>query len=235
MRPMFFAHTTAFLIASSLCASLPAIAQLPIAGTNSGIFVNPLPGSATTTGVGTNAFTFGNDLSGMGPNRFTFNAIPFNTQTEADFLVGTFTYFNGTSTSGTQIDSVDLRIGSNFTTPPAGLQVSTFGLNVISTPNTGTPDENADAVLLPSSYSSTIFMIGGTQYTLQLLGFRNVVGDGFLTSSNTRLNAREISTVSAQLFGRVTSNLTGVPEPGTLALLGAAGIAAMLLRRRRKA
>jgi hypothetical protein len=230
----FYVIASAALMAAPFC--LPAQA-LPIAGTTSGVFVNPLPTGSTTTGVETNDLTFG-DATGFatGPNRFTFSALPFNTQTDTDFQVGTFTYFNGTTLAGTTIDAIDLQVGLDFTTPSAGLQTSSFGLDVITTTNTGVPDLDADAVLLPNSFSSTIFMLGDTEYTLQLLGFRNVEGDGFLTSTNTRLNVREGATASAQLFGRVTADLpetpTSVPEP--LSILSLFGIASAALPLRRK-
>jgi hypothetical protein len=217
--------------------ALPAQA-LPIEGAASGVFVNSSPAGTTTTGAGTDNFTFGDPSNfGTGPNRFTFNPVPFNTATETDFLVGTFTYFNGTVLASTGIDSVDLQVGLNFTTPPAGLQTSSFNLDVIQTLNVGTPDENADAVLLPSGFSSTIFTLGGLRYTLQLLGFDNVVGDGFLTSTNTRLSVREGGTATAQLFGRVTADLpptntTTVPEP--VSILSLLSLASATLIRRRK-
>jgi len=231
---LFYTSVSSVLVALSPLCSLSALAQLPIEGTTSGVFVNPVPISATTTGIGTNNFTFGAPVPTA--SRFTFAAVPFNTQTENDFLLGTFTYVNGESTQGTSIDFVDLQIGLNFATPSVGLQTSSFSLNSIRTPNVGTPNENADFVLLPSSFSPTIFTLSDTQYTLQLLGFRNVVGDGFLTSTGTQLRVRENSTASAQLFGRVTSDLTGipttVPEPSSILSLIGTAVSALLLRRK---
>jgi hypothetical protein len=231
---LFYASASTVLLALSPLCSLSVLAQLPIEGTTSGVFVNPVPISATTTGVGTNNFTFG--ASSPTVNRFTFAAVPFNTQTGNDFLLGTFTYVNGATVAGTTIDFVDLQIGLNFTTPSVGLQTSSFSLNSISTLNVGTPNENADFVLLPSSFSPSVFTLSDTQYTLQLLGFRNVMGDGFLTSTNMQLHVREDSRASAQLFGRVTSDLTGtpttVPEPSSILSLIGTAISALLLRRK---
>jgi len=231
---LFYASASTALLALSPLCSLPVLAQLPIEGTVNGVFVNPLPVSATTTGVGTNNFTFGEAFPT--PSRFTFTAVPFNTQTGNDFLLGTFTYVNGESLIGTLIDFVDLQIGLNFTTPSVGLQTSSFSLNSISTPNGGTPDEDADFVLIPSSFPSTVFTLSDTQYTLQLRGFRNVVGDSFLISTGTQLHVRENFTASAQLFGRVTSDLIGVPttvpEPSSILSLIGTVVFALLLRRK---
>jgi len=231
---LFYASASTVLLALSPLCSLSVLAQLPIEGTASGVFVNPVPIRATTTGLGTNNFTFGDPSPTV--SRFTFAGVPFNTQIDNDFLLGTFTYVNGENVSGTTIDFVDLQIGLNFTTPSLGLQTSSFSLNSINTLNSGTPNEDADFVLLPSSFSPSVFTLSDTQYTLQLLGFRNVVGDGFLTSTDTQLQVRENFTASAQLFGRVTSDLAGVPtnvpEPSSILSLIGTAISALLLRRK---
>lgn len=220
-----------------LLAAASAQAQLPIDGTTSGIFVNPLPGTATTTGVGTSTFTFGNASSTPpGPSKLIFTPTSFSTDTETDFFIGSFSFYNGTVFQGTDINTVDLQVGLNFTTPAVGNKTSTFTLSAINNPNTNDPDASADAILLPNSFSNATFEVSGTQYTLELLGFRNVVGDGFLTSDSTKLNVREGSTATAELWGRVTATFPGaVPEPGTWALLGGmtAGFGLMWLRRRK--
>jgi len=215
-RPLY--HSALVALATVLPFSVLPAQALPIKGTANGIFIDPLPTSAAISGIGTNDILFG-DPFGTHPNHFRFDTVPFDTTTNTDFLIGTFTYFNGITLGGTTLTTVKLQVGLDFLTPAIGLQTSNLGLDVITTFNNGTADENADAVLLPSSFSSTIFSSGGTQYTLQLLVFNNVVGDGFLTSNNTRLNVREGSTAKAQLFGRITANQKSVPEPVSILAL----------------
>ena len=212
---------------------------MSVSGTTSGIFVNPNPsgGSIVTTGVGTSNFTWG-DGSPPPPNSLSFAAAPFSTTTETPFKIGTLTYFNGTTVSGTTPNSIDLKITLNFGTPPAGNQSSSFTLMLDSTPNTGTPQQNADYVYFPSAFSNTTFMIGGTTYTLKLTGFQNVRGvAGFLGSNgNTEFHVEEGGTASADLYGVVTSNLSGIaPEPVHVRprRRGACGLIAYGLRRRR--
>jgi len=207
-----------------------------IAGTSSAIFVNPLPPGSFVTGVGTSTFSYGDPTRfPTGPSRLSFIGGAFGTVTEADFRIGTLTFFNGTVDPPVP-DTVDLRTQLNFTTPPTGTQNSDFRLQLISTPNVGNADENADAVVFPTAFSSTVFTFGTTQYTVQLLGFRNIVGDGFLTSDSFRLNVRENASASAELFGRVTANVPhAVPGPANLHLLCVgAGLLFGYYRLRRK-
>lgn len=209
-----------------------------IIGSASGTFVNPLP-NVNNSGAGTSTFRWGHAASlGDVRNRLKFTGTSFNTATETDFLLGTLEFRNGTVLNEPLPSTVDLSVALNFTTPPAGaLPPSNFTLGLYSTPNTGTPDQNADYVYLPSAFSTTTFTIGSTVYTLQILGFRNIVGDGYLNSSATELHVREDGTATAELWGRVTSylppNLSPVPEPATMTSL-CIGLVVMAGYRRRR-
>jgi hypothetical protein len=225
----------ALLVPAVLLLSCPAVAQIPIQGSTAVTFQNPQPPSATTTGVGTNDFTWGLGANGSLPNRLTFTAVPFNTSTGSEFKVGSLAYFNGTVFNNTDATSVDLRTTMNFTTPALGIQNFVFPLQLISTPNNFVdPDADADYVRFPSSFPATGFPIGSTLYTLQLLGFRNVQGDGFLVSNANELHVREQGTASAELWASVTPlTPSSVPEPGLLSwLAGSAflGVRAALRR-----
>jgi PEP-CTERM motif len=214
-----------------------------IVGTSSGIFVNPDPtgGSIVVTGVGTSTFTWGAG-DPPPPNSMSFVGSSFSTTTETPFKIGTLTYFNGTTDLGSTPNSVNLSVGLHFTAPPAGTQSSAFTLGLVSTTNTSDPIASADYVYFPSGFSSTIFSINGTNYTLMLTGFENVHGSaGFLGSNNnTEFHVEEGGTASADLYGEVTANLTGVigaPEPSTfvIGVLGAGGMIGFGIRRRRNA
>ena len=220
---------------AALVLSVPSLAAaIPITGMSNGVFLNPLPVTAVTTGVGTSSFTFGTASPGLTTGSLDFVGLPFGTDTETDFQIGTLTYHNGTLAVGTEATSVDLQVGLTFTTPPVGTEAFTFGLSIINTINDPSdPDASADFLILPVGFSSSVFMFGGTAYTLEILGFRNVVGDGFLTSSDTQFHVREELSASAELWGRVTADIPGaIPEPGTLLLLGS-GLLASFWRRRR--
>jgi hypothetical protein len=186
------------------------------------------------TGVGTSTFTWG-DSSAFGgpPNKLSFTGDAFSSAFETKFKVGTLSYFNGTTTNGTTADTVDLALALNFTAPALGNVSGNYGFLLNSTPNSGTPDQNADFVSLPSLFSATSFLIGSTEYRVKLTGFENVVGDGFLASTATEFHVREGGTATADLYAVVTT--APVPEPETYALmLAGLGVVGMMARRRRQ-
>ena len=211
-RYLLRAHWTGAALFSMLLVSGIARGDI-IDGTSSGIFVNPVPsgGSIVVTGVNTSTFTWGQGDPAP-PNSLSFVGSSFSSTTETPFKIGTLTYFNGTTTSGTVPNTVNLSVGLHFTTPPAGTQSSAFTLGLVSSPNTSDPIASADYVYFPSGFSSTIFSINGTSYTLMLTGFENVQGSaGFLGSNNnTQFHVEEGGTASADLYGEVTANLSGV-------------------------
>ena len=224
-RLAFMASVAALLVAA------PAIAA-DVTGSTSATFVNPGPVGTVTTGVGTNVFTYG---MGSPPNELTFTGSTFSSPIETPFKVGSLYYYNGSTTVGTTPDSVDLSLSLNFTSPALPTVVSTFALNLVSTPNSGTADQNADYVYFPSSFSSTSFLIGTTTYNIKLTGFGNIVGDGFLSSNSAELHVRENSSATADLFAIVTTQTAAgaVPEPATwLMMIVGMGAIGFVARRR---
>jgi hypothetical protein len=226
----------AIVAMAALTLGLPSLAlAVPINLSTSGVFSNPvLESSGVTTGVGTNFFTWGTPISGSSSSSLGFAGVPsFSTSTETNFLLGTLEYHNGRIQTASGATGVDLEITLTFTIPAVPDQTFVFGLVLVNTPNVSDPDAAADYVFLPSSFSSTTFMFGGTEYTLEVLGFQNVIGDGFLASSGTEFHVREDLGASAELWGRVTADIPEpIPEPTTLLLLGS-GLLGLFGRRRR--
>jgi len=230
----------AILATVATLGSAPAVAA-DVVGSASGVFSNPTPLATTFTGNGTNNFLYGDNTGQNSPqNQLTFTGTAFSSAFESPFIVGSLFYFNGTTGVGTNPTAVDLALTTNFSTPLLGNVLSTFGLSLIVTPNTSDPDASADFVVLPSTFSPTVFNISGTNYTVKLVGFGDVVGDGFLASSGTQLHVREGLSATADLFAVVTTDISGisggVPEPSTWAmmLLGFAGVGFMAYRRKSK-
>jgi len=228
----------ALAVATTLVAlgSVPACAT-DVSGSASGIFVNPQPAGATTIGIGTSDIKYGVGFGGSLPNDLTFAGTAFASPFETPFTIGTLSYFNGTTFQGTEPGAVDLAVTITFTAPNSlGAVLSTFTLSLNSTPNNGTPDQNADFIFFPSSFSTNVFDIGGTSYRVKLLGFDHIVGDGFLASNSNELHVREGSRATADLLAQVTSQAPAVPEPSTWAmmLLGFASIGFMAYRQESK-
>jgi PEP-CTERM motif len=228
----------AFGCVGTLLLTVPAAAQ--VAGSSTGIFDNfqPTGGTITTTGSGTSNVTYGVG-SGSPPNSLSFAGTSFSSPYSTPFDVGTLTYFNGATVSGTTPDYVDLVLNMAFTTPSQTVN-SAFTFHLVSTPNTTDPNASADYVYFPSAFSNTVFFIGSTEYTVELTGFGNFGGSGFLDANSTELHVLEGGTAHADLFAEVTSQIPSgvgsVPEPSTWAMmiLGFAGIGFMAYRRKSK-
>ncbi|HEY9651653.1 MAG TPA: choice-of-anchor K domain-containing protein [Coleofasciculaceae cyanobacterium] len=215
----------------SLTLSSNAQAQT-FAGNSSGTWGDPNPGANTSpqfSGVGTNTFTWGDPNGfGVGANQLIFNGNTFSAGIDTLFQVGDLTYFNGTTTIGTTVASVPLNVQLAFATPSVFSEVFSFDFNLVSTPNTGTPEQNADSVYPISSFGSRSFSFGGTDYTLQLTGFSQ---DGGATTVS-EFRVLEGATTTAAVFGRITAAPSkDVPEPATIGGLGLLGVYLMSRRR----
>jgi hypothetical protein len=206
-------------------------------GSSSGIFVNPTgPSGMVTTGVNSNFFTWGEPLiSGTNPNSLEFTGNNFSGFFETtEFKFGILNYFNGTIENGSQENTVNLETRLDFTVPTVFNKSFTFTFQLINTLNTGTPDENADSVMLNNAFDATqFFTIGVTDYTLQFTRFGNIGSGGFITTVD-QFHVYEGETASADLFGKITAQPHGVFEPSSLFLLGAGLLGLAGLRRKNR-
>ncbi|MDA0811836.1 MAG: choice-of-anchor K domain-containing protein [Verrucomicrobia bacterium] len=176
-----------------------AISTMSPSGGVDAIFENPLGGDAmVVTGVGTPVFGWGEALF---PNSLQFRAGSYTGGVEREFDLGSLTYFNGTTTSGTTAERVSLAV----TLDTGGADEATtfvFQLELQSTPNTGNAFQNADIVRLPNPFSAEEIVVQGSTYRLQL-SFEAATAGG--VTELDRFFAIEGQTVSAVLRGRLTT------------------------------
>jgi len=231
----YLTKTIALATAVFAGGMLTAHAQ-PFSGSSSGIFNDPVGGvdnpAPVYTGMGSSSITFGDgDGYGTGPNALTFTGASFSTvPAETLFDVGTLNYFNGTTTTGTTLDSVGLNVSLTLTIPAVGAESFEFPLTITTTPNTGTDAQNADYITLPVA-SSTTFTVGADTYTLKL-SFGEFTGGGFIDPDDGTFRVYEGDSATAPVEGIITTDLSGVPDSGsTMLLLGGAGTLLCWLRR----
>ena len=144
---------------------------------------------------------WGDPASGAGPSSllFTAGATPRTFDTGDLFDVGVLTHFNNPIYNA--ITGATLTVSLSFSDPAGVNGAFPFSFQIIETPNTvdATPDD--DFIKFGTTVSSQTFTIGTTEYTLQLLGFRQ--GGVFVS----QFTSPELSMNSATLVGRITSNV----------------------------
>ncbi len=202
-------------------------------GSSEGVFINPTgPSGLVTTGTGTNQFTWGVG-SPPPPSSLEYVGSAFNVDENDSFIFGSLSYFNGTINGGTGATSVDLSTIFNFTSPSGISESFVYNLGLINSPNTSDPNSSADFVNFDNSVSSSFFSVGGTDFTLEFLGFGQLIGGGFTVEDSFHVLESESATVD--LIGRITSTpgTTTVPEPATFALL-TFGLVGIKLSRKNK-
>lgn len=164
------------------------------------------------------------EKSGLG---FTGSAPPnLNVVIGNAFEIGQLVHFNNPIPMGSELTSVDLTVDLDFL-EAAGTKSFTFKLLVNETLNsTGTSPADDDIISFPVSYPTETFDIGGTLYTLQLLGFGSNA-----SSLLDKFQSPEGGTNDTLLWGRITEP---VPLPGAF-LLGMLGLSVAGVKLRKHA
>jgi hypothetical protein len=147
---------------------------------------------------------------------------------EIAFELGQLRHFNN-PTTGNPMTSIQLNVPTVFSDPPVSPSFTfTFAIN--ETPNTtGDPYLDRDFIYFPSAFPTQTFDIGGTMYTLKLLGFGDNAGSLF-----SQFESNEGGTNATLLWGKITTEV--VPLPGAVWLLGSGllGLAGLRLRVRKR-
>ncbi|MBI4272030.1 MAG: THxN family PEP-CTERM protein [Candidatus Rokubacteria bacterium] len=212
-------------------AAVAPVAAGPLDITNiEGGWQNEVPlGSATivnAAGQGTDTIRWGTPLSGGTQSGYNFTPagdltpVPLGTP----FLLGTFQHINE-PIGAPVITGVQYFFSFSTNGIPAGLS-DTFNFAHNETPNAspcpaGSTSICDDVVTVSSVALNQLITVATDTFFFNLLGFSK---DGGVTIASTFLSP-EGGTNTAGLFGLVTSQPIGVPEPGALVLM-LAGLAA---------
>jgi hypothetical protein len=210
--------------AAVMAAVIPEAAQAGSLTVNSvqGTWGNVEGAGSTLVGNGTNEIRWGDPATQAGKSGLRFDgAFPpvADVNLDENFVLGTLTHFNF-PVYAPAATAADLTIALDL----AGtIEAFDFGFTIDETPNTsgacpafqqsGVPCD--DKITFNSDFSSSTFLVGSKEYTLQLIGFSST-NDGsnpvsqFITQENLANNAF--------LVGRLTSppDVESTPEPGTI-------------------
>lgn len=164
-------------------------------GTTNGIFDTIRPGIFTDeptfiNGEGTNKLEFGFPPNLI--NSFAFNGTSFETIPGKNFVLGTFTYDNGIVISSgdntTYTSNLTISTNSPFYSPINFNQSLSELISLVTTPNIGTPEENADIIFFPNLPNLGRFrVLEGQSATVELLGefgSLNLIGFGRVLSGS---------------------------------------------------
>jgi hypothetical protein len=149
-------------------------------------------------------FTWGTPAgSGNKHNELEFKGASFRrVAPDEEFELGTLSYYNGTTVSGTNATSVKILIDLNLSEPIVVKEPLSFTFNLLSTPNKGkSDDDDADYVYIPQVSSNFSTVIKGKTFAL-VLRFGEHSKNGFTTIDT--FHAHENKTLTGTIYGRLT-------------------------------
>ena len=138
------------------------------------------------------------------PNSMTFEGASFeNVEPETEFLIGTLTYYNGTTLVNTVADTVSLNVTLDLSSAGAVEELD-FEMSLESTMNHAwqSDDQNADFVRLNNVATQFTTVLNGQTYYL-VLSFGEHTPNGFTTINE--FHVHEGASATGNIYGRLTT------------------------------
>ena len=147
-------------------------------------------------------FNWGLPTKGSRQNSLTFTGDSFERiAPDQEFKLGTLSYYNGTTHTGTNATSVQFKIDLDLTIPGVNESLN-YTLKLLSTSNLGKdPDVDADYVWIPEVATSFQTIIKGKRFAL-FLRFGEHSKNGFTTIDT--FHAHEDKTLTGTIYGRLS-------------------------------
>ncbi len=190
----------------------------------SGVWNNATSNGSPPTnfsGGGTNEIHWGNPAGGSGNSGYVFtgDAPQNNLALDTPFDLGTFTHLNFPIT-GNALTSVDLNVSAMLDINGTVVSFSgTYHFLHDETPNIPTPQDpnccNDLVTFVNNVAQSTVFNIGGVDYTIGLIGFKTTPNGSLLQQFSTVENQSNTAT----LFAQISRPDVFVPEPSTYMIM----------------
>ncbi|MCX6620978.1 MAG: choice-of-anchor K domain-containing protein [Acidobacteria bacterium] len=218
------------------CFTPPADAGVtPFTGSTTGVWSDPVTAgnyidtsgglifrddtlTSVHSGFGTNSIQWGANLNPLPAGIEPFSTLTFSGD---QFLLGTLTYTNGTSTTGTMLYGGTLHISATVSGVTIDQAINVA--QVMTTLNTGISQRRDADFVYFTSLGTSFDVFEGATASANVYG--KILGDPYLSLS-------KLTTSSPSAFIG-SGAIDFVPEPGSWSLLGAGLIALGVLERRR--
>jgi prepilin-type N-terminal cleavage/methylation domain-containing protein len=148
---------------------------------------------------------FGFPLLGSPPNSLSFQRLAWNNiPPDADFKIGTFSYYNGTVAANTEATSINLHLDLSLTKPGTQTGSANAHVSLWSSVNSSDGHASADYAQLDNPKTDFAIVVDGVTYTLQLKFANIAVEEGW--TDGTRLYVYEGYNGHADLIARFVSS-----------------------------